>query len=144
MSYLENPSFETPYEDWTSVNHAAAVQQGYDFGSAIAKSGNVTFYFRTSMPDGSVAQDVSVLTPSVTCFAWVRARTGFVDGALTLWRLATGHESTARFRVGAEWLLLTNTMGLRYGGSLVQQLIRVEFYLSTVNADLLIDSANLF
>jgi hypothetical protein len=144
MSYLENPSFESIDEGWAPLNLPGSVQYGTLFDPAVAKSGNAVYYFRTSTPDGSVAQDVTVLAPSVSCFAWLRAETGVAEGALTIWRLNTGHETSARFQVGQQWTLVTNVMGLRVGGVVTQQALRVEFYLSTVNVNLFIDSTNLF
>lgn len=133
MSYLENPGFESVDEGWVPLNLAGSVQYGTLFNPAVAKSGNAVYFFRTTAPGGSVAQDVAVLAPSVSCFAWLRAENGVANGTLTIWRLNTGHETSVRFSVGQEWTLVTNVMGLRYGGAVSSQKLRVEFYLSTIN-----------
>ncbi|MEU4215460.1 hypothetical protein [Actinoplanes sp. NPDC026623] len=145
MSYLENSSFESYQlqQGWVRVNLPEAVQLVY-VGGGIAKTGSWVMELRSSVPGGSMGQDVVVQAPSVSCFAWLRAKNAMAEGTLALWRLNTGHVSTAEFRVSTTWTLITNTLDLRFAGRLDPQSIRVEFYLNSVDDSLYIDSANLF
>jgi hypothetical protein len=68
-----------------------------------------------------------------------------VDGTLAPWNLSTSGpaEATTNFRVATPytWQLVVCSLDLL---GIANALVRVEFYLSTAGAQLLIDNANLF
>jgi hypothetical protein len=63
-----------------------------------------------------------------------------IAGQLTFWD--GGNNVSTGFWVDQNWTFVTSTMGLSNPGTTRQ--VRFEFYLFTVETDLLIDSANVF
>lgn len=122
-----------------------AVSVSVDTNSNIARSGDKFLRFRTSQDGGSIAQDFlhpdGGTNPSVSAFAFVRSGGPTrVTGSFTLWDLDTGRNISTPINVGRNWVLLINTLGMPGG----QGPCRIEFYLGTVNVDLLLDSVNAF
>lgn len=148
MSLLPNPGFEESRLYWAATNHAPNVTYAILNSPSVARSGDNVLCMRTSVPGGSIAQDAVFLAPSVSCFAWIRAATIPVMGALAMWQLNTSRNLFCKFSAGQQWQLITNTLSLTAVGrpDLRDQPrpIRIEFYLETVNADLYIDSVNAF
>lgn len=144
MSYLRNPGFEQGDVSWSRINQAPAVSYGIRSTAGIARSGVNFLSVRSAVEDGSIAQDVIIpgSTPSLSCFAWVRAKAGQVAGTLAMWHLGPDKGVPARFTVGTQWSLVTCTLDFDNASS--SRSVRVEFYISTINADLYIDSVNAF
>ena len=141
MSLLKNPGFEVGSEFWFRSNKSEAVSFSIDKDPSIAKSGEKFLRMRTSSAAGSIAQDFTSKAPSVSALAYVKAAGASVSGTMALWDLNAGVSSSTRFTVGQQWTLLANMLGT---GSGIDRKIRVEFYLDTPNADLLIDSVTAF
>ncbi|WP_133252106.1 hypothetical protein [Actinomycetospora cinnamomea] len=99
----------------------------------------------TTLQAGSVGQDVSgVNAPSVSCFAFVRSTSPQpIQGRLGIWNLGTNASSATNFTASDEnsWELVVNTLDL---GGAQSTTIRVELYVITVNATLLLDCVNAY
>lgn len=150
MSLIADPGFSNGGPGWRPLNGGDAVVFGQQNDAEIARSGDGWFaYGRTRRPAGSVALDLdltqvsqSLQIDSLTAVAWVRARPGRADvsGTMALWNLqqaATSHG--ARFVASQSWQFVS--VMLPRGG---KSRFRVEFYIETVDEDLLIDSVNVF
>ncbi|GAA3026825.1 hypothetical protein [Streptomyces glomeratus] len=148
MSFLINPSFEGKDDHWARINLANATTLDFDPVHGVsAKSGSVFLTLRSSVPSGSVGQDV--VTPqgltSISAFAWVRAGLdGPVSGTLAIWQLDTDPDRAmpAPFIAGNEWTLVTST--LDFPNPAASKTIRIEIYVNEANKGLLIDSVNAF
>jgi hypothetical protein len=152
MSYLLNPSFEEGKEGppWQRINIANAVE--FDIASTVpdspavvAKSGSFFLRARSSVPGGSIAQDFVVQgVRSISAFAWVRAESVPASGALALWQLGPpDRPNMANFAANnSDWTLVTNVLDLTDVDAV--KTVRVEFYLNTSDAWLLVDSVNAF
>lgn len=142
MSLLANPSFEMGTADyWKRGNQANAVSFGVERDSNVARSGTHYLRVRTAVAGGSIAQDFRSKGPGVTALAYVRAAGSSVTGQMTLWDLDSNASCSTRFSVGQQWTLLADMLGTHPAN---ERSIRIEFYIDTPNADLLIDSATAF
>jgi hypothetical protein len=86
---------------------------------------------------------VPISAGHVSAFAFVRSATGQpINGSLAIWDLTAGVPSSTPFTVSnaADWELVTNSFAVGPGS----KIIRVELYVLTVNAPLLIDQVNAF
>jgi hypothetical protein len=112
-----------------------------------ARSGSAFLRARPRQDAGSVAADFTLAgswrLASLGAIAWIRAKPGGpnVSGQLTIWQLsATGSPKSSNlvFAVGNEWKLLANSYDLVQDTGRLD--FRVEFYFSSVNVDLGVDS----
>ena len=88
-----------------------------------------------------MAQDIRVAMPSVTVLAYVRAGGANVSGALAIWDLDANRNNYIPFSVGQTWTQLTAVLGLE---DTANRPVRIEFYNSSINTDLLVDSVSAF
>jgi hypothetical protein len=88
-----------------------------------------------------MAQDIRVAMPSVTVLAYVRADGPNVSGALAIWDLDANRNNFIPFTVGQTWTQLTTVLGLDNAAA---RPVRIEFYNSSINTDLLVDSVSAF
>ncbi|MFF2029897.1 hypothetical protein [Arthrobacter sp. NPDC058192] len=142
MSFLLNPNFDTN-SAWTAINQAGAVSWGTG-ADPRAMSGTNVGAISTTLKSGSVGQDVTVNAPSVSCFAFVRPTSPQpMSGTLAIWNLDTNTNSSTVFTADDEnsWQLVVNTFSL---GAAQPHNVRVEIYMGTINATLLLDCVNLF
>ena len=142
MSYLLNPNFESS-SAWVKINLAGAVSWGTG-PDPRAMSGKNVGAISTTIKAGSVGQDVTVSAPSVSCFAFVRPTSPQpVSGTLAIWNLDTDTNSSTVFTADDEnsWQMVVNTLEL---GGTQPLYLRVEIYVLTINATLLLDCVNLF
>jgi hypothetical protein len=117
---------------------------GRESDAGTARSGTSYGIARSSVVGGSVAQDFEVaLARSVMAFAWVRSRTGSpsVSGSFVLWSLSNGQAVTTKFTASQEWAMTCVAQDVPGQGT-SNSPMRLEFYLDTINVDLLIDLAN--
>jgi hypothetical protein len=141
--FLVNSDFEDATDaPWRPFNKASSVSWGTSVDPnplTGSKIGAIT----TTNPGGSVAQDVTISAANVSAFAFVRSSTGQpISGLLAIWNLDAGVPSSTAFTVSnaADWELVTNSFAVGPGS----KTIRVELYVLTVNAPLLIDQVNAF
>jgi hypothetical protein len=142
MSLISDPHFASGAPGWRPVNYAGDVVFGQQNDAATARTKTWFAYARTAVAGGSVALDVTYFPDvfiSQTVLAWVRARTGVFSGTLAYWDLTPNTNESVNFTVGETWTPIT-VMGRASGAKGT----RIEFYMDTLNADLLIDSVNLF
>jgi|SRR3954447_10612597 hypothetical protein len=143
MSLLVNSDFEASTPDpWVRVNHASAVSWGTGVDPN-PLTGTKIGVVSTTISGGSIAQDVSTGAANVAAFVFVRSSTGqSINGALAIWNLSAGVPSSTNFTVSSasEWQLVTNSILFGPG----MKSIRVELYVLTINAPLLIDQFNAF
>jgi hypothetical protein len=140
MAFMKNPSFEDGTQaPWQPENIPNAVSQQL-FSGGMPKSGNNVLAVSTNISGGSIRQDFPCNAPSVFAYAWVRAWSTPIAAQFTLWD--GGREVSLQFTVGPNWEFITNTIGLSNVGTTRD--VRFEIYIFTVNAFLLIDSANAY
>jgi hypothetical protein len=160
-------SFEQGINGWRPVNSAEAVTMER-LADGTAYSGSAFLRVTTSVFQGSIAQDVvSARNVSISVsgsttlgghahevvgsgsgiieessfgvFAWVRAAPGGpnVSANLTLWQFPPGVSTNIAFTVGSNWTLISNCIDIIAPQT---AMIRIEFYLDSVNVALDIDS----
>jgi hypothetical protein len=148
VSYLGNPNFSgtvagPTLAPWVELNLPNSVTYDIVNDPNVAKSGDLYLRFDTNTPGGSIAQDITAQNlRSLSCFGWFRSGgPNPVSGSLTIWNLSINANVSSRFSVGPDWTLVTNTAALNPPGP---EDIRIEIYLFTPNASLLVDSINAF
>jgi hypothetical protein len=145
MAFLRNPSFELGTQFWRPLNFAPDVT--FTVGPSVnpppVTGANIAAVV-SLVSGGSIAQDVQVDVPSVSCFASVSSVTGST-GSLNIWNLTLGtvvpgvSVSAMPFTATPDWQLVVNTLDI--GGP---ALVRVEFYVTTAGGELSIDNVVLF
>ena len=145
MSLLQNPEFENgKTQPWHPENVHDAVKLEVLFDAHKARTGSRFLSFRVSKPHASVAQEIKVTMPSVTALAYVRAGSGRVSGSLTISDLGANPDNkiSAPIDVGETWTQVIAVLGMQTTGA--NRPVRVEFYLTTTDADMYIDSVTAF
>jgi len=145
MSLLQNPEFENgKTQPWYPENVHDAVYLEVLYEPHKARTGTRFLRFTTSKPHASVAQDIKVTMPSVTALAYLRAGSGKVSGSLAISDLGANPDNkiSAPFEVGETWTQVIAVLGMQTTGA--NRPVRVEFYLTTTDADMYIDSVTAF
>src|SRR5262249_6321496 len=131
---LQQASFESSTAGWRPVNLASGVNFAQYNNAARAHDGSGFLEMNSSLPNGSVAQDVNVSAQpgqSYSFSVWLRAApgTGPVSGTLALWGLGGVQESgSTDFTVGQNWTLVTAPLDIRNSGHTA---LRAEIYMGT-------------
>jgi hypothetical protein len=143
MSLLKNPDFETGQAPWDRNNNARAVDLEVIPDRTTARTGSSYLRFRTAVPDGSIAQSITVTAPlSVTAIAYVRAKDTDVSGSLAIWDIDANVQISAPFTVGQTWTQVVATLGMKSTGA--NHKITIEIYQDKPDLYLYVDSVNAF
>src|SRR5436305_1040617 len=141
---LQQASFESSAAGWRPVNLASGVNLAQYNNVARAHDGSGFLEMNTSLPGGSVAQDVSVSTQpgqSYSFSVWLRAAPGAspVSGTLALWALGgIGESGSTGFTVGQSWTQVTAPLNIKNAGHTV---LRAEIYMATIGVNFDADGA---
>jgi len=143
---------------WRPVNLANSVNMHViqNGPSGNAQSGEWFLRANTREGGGSVAIDGSFGIGAftvITVLAWVRALGPSMNGVLNIWDLNPAPDdnfisgknpisTSTPFEAGPNWTLISNVF--QVGTTYPSTNIRIEFYLSTINANLDIDSVSMF
>jgi len=134
---LENASFESSSAGWRANNLASSVNlKQYRPGVGYPDDGEGYLEMNTSIPGGSVAQDVKISTQpgqSWSFSVWLRAApnvTTPISGTVALWGLGgTQESSTTNFIVNNQgWTLVTAPLDVQNSG---HTSLRAEIYMIT-------------
>jgi hypothetical protein len=145
MSLLRNPDFESDrLQPWKAVAEFDTVKLEVGNDTHIARTGARFLRFRAAKEHSSVGQDIEVTMPGVTALAYVRADTTDVSGSLTIWDLVPvpNKKIVAPFKVGQTWTQIVATLGRETPDR--KGLVRIELYLDTTDAFMLVDSVAAF
>ena len=140
---LTNASFEHSGGGWNRIANASSVNYTTYNNAARAHDGTGFMEMNTSVPGGSVAQDVvTPLSPgdSYTYSVWLRSPTGHpISGSVCLWGMGGTQESgSTNFTVGSAWTLVSAPLDVANAG---HTQLRAEVYETTTGQNLDLDGA---
>ena len=148
MAYTENSTFEGGQQGWTPLNLASSVFINI-VQNGTARSGRSFLRAITSQRMGSIALDFSLrlpTPPSLCALAYVRAAPAQVPvpGIMKFWNLSVPSrldENDTRFVATGDWTLVMCAIDIP---PTANPLIRLEFYIDTVQGELEIDTVSVF
>ena len=142
---LQQASFESSAAGWRPVNLTGDVNLAQYNNAAFAHDGSGFLETKTSLPGGSVAQNVSVSTQAGQSYSfsvWLRsAGASPVSGTLAVWGLGgIGQSGSTNFTVGPTWTRVTAPLPIKNSGHTI---LRAEIYMETTGLSLDADGAYL-